>query len=70
MTINYNEAVSILNEFGGYGSVRVYATYKDGVYIGQKTGVKSITMLDELTSAYNVTLESNATSLSDLITQA
>ncbi len=54
--IDLRTARLLIDHFGGYGSTRVYATFKDGVYKGQIDSVKSEQKLDELISAYNVTL--------------
>jgi len=70
MIVGYDEASQVLRTHGGYGSKRVYATYLDGVYKDQITGVKSVIMLDELTSAYRVKLEVHETSIADLVSRA
>lgn len=45
--ITVEEARGILSEYGGYGKVRVYHTYKQ-VYAGQIGSIKSTIQLDDL----------------------
>ena len=68
--INLYVAELIIDNFGGYGATRVYATFRDGVYKGQIDSPKSITALHELISAYNVDLTACTTSFEDLIQRA
>lgn len=52
------------------GVARVYATFKDGVYIGQIDRIASETKLDELTGAYRVELWTSSMATDDLIHNA
>ena len=68
--IDLRVAELLINHFGGHGSTRVYATFKDGVYKGQIASAKSIDQLQELITAYNVDLTACTTDTSDLINRA
>lgn len=55
-SIDFDTAQALINAFGGYGSTRVYGTFRDGVYKGQIASIKSLNQLDELISVYNLDL--------------
>ena len=65
--IGLDEARAIIKR---NGVARVYATFKDGVYIGQIDRIASESKLDELTSVYRVDLWTNSMTTDDLISNA
>lgn len=54
--IDLDTARALIKQHDGYGNVRVYGVFLDGVYKNQIASVKSENQLDELTSAYRMQL--------------
>lgn len=65
--VTEQEAVVLLDAFGGFGSTRVYATHTAGPFKEQIIGIKSRAMLYSTLEAYTVKLWATTTSTNDLI---
>lgn len=68
--ITLDEAEILLKTLGYNSPTRVYATFKDGVYVNQIDRMTSVTKLQETITAYSVTLWASTMTTDDLIRRA